>query len=90
MSVNQIDVNAVNKRTLEEKEAAEEQETEHVIQLSKFLKGSLRWHLAYYLVRFIMVLESIVWTIMDLLRAWRMRVSARINDNYQRNNTKNG
>lgn len=86
MSVNQIDVNAVNKRTLEEKEAAEEQETEHVIQLSQFLKGSLRWRLAYYLVRFIMVLESIAWTIMDLLRAWRMRVSARINDNYQRRN----
>lgn len=94
MSVNQIDVNAVNKRTLEQKHAGstpemvEEQETEHVIQLSRFLKGSLRWRLAYFLVRFIMVLESVVWTAMDLLRAWRMRVSARINDNYQRNQQK--
>lgn len=84
MSVNEIDVNAVNERTRKEKEA-EEQETEKVIALSKFLRGSLRWRLAYYLVRFIMVLEGIVWTIMDLLRAWRMRVSARINDNYQSN-----
>lgn len=83
MSVNQIDVNAVNERTRKAREA-EEQATAHVIKLSKFLKGSLRWRMAYWLVRFIMVLESIVWTIMDLLRAWRMRVSARINDNYQR------
>lgn len=94
MSVNQIDVNAVNKRTLEKKHAGstpemvDDEETEHIVQLSRFLKGSLRWYLAYYLVRFIMVLESIVWTIMDLLRAWRMRVSARINDNYQRNQPK--
>lgn len=89
MSVNQIDVNAVNERTRKEKEAEDEQ-TENVVRLAKLIKGSLRWKMAYYLVRFIMVLESIVWTIMDLLRAWRMRVSARINDNYQRNNTKNG
>lgn len=82
MSVNEIDVNAVNERTRKEKEA-EEQETDNVIELSKFLRGSLRWRMAYYLVRFIMMLESVVWTIMDLLRAWRMRVSARINSNYQ-------
>ena len=80
MSVNEIDVNAVNERTRKEKEAEE-----NIVRLSKFLQGSLRWRLAYFLVRTIMVLESIVWTIMDLLRAWRMRVSARINDNYQRN-----
>ena len=84
MSVNEIDVNAVNERTRKEKEA-EEAQTENVVQLSKFLQGSLRWRLAYFLVRAIMVLESVVWTAMDLLRAWRMRVSARINDNYQRN-----
>ena len=58
-------------------------EEEKVQYLSKLIKGSLRWRLHWYLLRFIMVLESIVWTLMDLLRAWRMRVSARINDNYQ-------
>lgn len=85
MSVNEIDVNAVNKRTLEQKHAGSTDEVveEKVVMLSKLIKGSLRWRLAYYLLRFIMVLESIVWTLMDLLRAWRMRVSARINDNYQ-------
>lgn len=78
MSVNKIDVNAVNERTAEEKESEE-----RVEMLSKLIKGSLRWRLHWYLVRFIMMLESIVWTLMDLLRAWRMRVSARINNNYQ-------
>lgn len=88
MSVNQIDVNAVNKRALEQKHAGstpemlEEKQTENVVRLAKLIKGSLRWRLAYFLVRFIMVLESIVWTIMDALRAWRMRVAERINDNY--------
>lgn len=56
---------------------------EKVEMLSKLIRGSLRWRLQYYLLRVIMVLESIVWTLMDLLRTWRMRVSARINDNYQ-------
>ena len=56
---------------------------EKVVMLSKLIKGSLRWRLHWYLLRFIMMLESVVWTIMDLLRAWRMRVSARINENYQ-------
>lgn len=86
MSVNQIDVNAVNERTRQNTAGTTpdvtEEQTENVIRLAKLIKGSLRWRLAYLLVRFIMVLESIVWTLMDLLRAWRMRVSSRINDNY--------
>ena len=61
------------------------QEEQEVVELAKFLKGSVRWYMAYRLVRFIMFLESIVWTAMDALRAWRMRVSARINDNYKAN-----
>jgi hypothetical protein len=103
MSVNEIDVNAVNKRTREKKvgdkgmyccengytgddhlcqkqDSATEQKVEY---LSKLIQGSLRWRMHWYLLRFIMVLESIVWTLMDALRAWRMRVSARINANYQ-------
>lgn len=85
MSVNEIDINAVNERARTAgttPEISEEEQTENVIRLAKLIKGSLRWRLQYFLVRFIMVLESIVWTIMDVLRAWRMRVSSRINDNY--------
>lgn len=56
---------------------------EKVEYIAKLIKGSLRWRLTFYLFRFVMLLESIVWTIMDALRAWRMRLAARINDNYQ-------
>ena len=116
MSVNKIDVNAVNERSQDDAAAKErgahrccengysdqdhrckkqssipktasmtEETEQEVVELAKFLKGSLRWYMAYRLVRFIMFLESIVWTAMDALRAWRMRVSARINDNYKAN-----
>lgn len=85
MSVNEIDINAVNERARTAgttPEVSEEKQTQNVVRLSKLIKGSLRWRMQYFLVRFIMVLESIVWTAMDLLRAWRMRVASRINDNY--------
>ena len=51
--------------------------------LSMYMKGSLRWRIAYFKVKFILVLESLVWTIMDALRAWRMKNTARINANYR-------
>lgn len=72
----------VDEKTAGSTPKSTEQE-DRIQYVAKLIKGSLRWRLAYFTVRFIMVLESIVWTIMDLLRAWRMRVSARINDNYQ-------
>lgn len=94
MSVNQIDVNAVNERTRAENHAGSTpQQTEgsderEVLQYAKFLRGSLKARMTYTLMRFVMVLESIVWTLMDFLRAIRLRLVTRINKNYQLYRTK--
>ena len=85
MSVNDIDVNAVNKRTMEAKMAGSTPETsdEEIAELATYMRGSLRWKITYFKLRVIVVLESIVWTLMDIVRAWRMRTAARINSNYK-------
>lgn len=93
MSVNQIDVNAVNERTRNDTAGStkaviedEDDGIDHakLAEYSMFIRGSLKYRLAYRLIKVIMVFESIVWTLMDLLRGWRMRLVARINSNYQK------
>lgn len=105
MSVNDIDVNAVNERNrkesfefaqenlqvssksgaLEAKIAGSTPETsdKEIAELATYMRGSIRWKIAYRKLRAIMLLESLVWTLMDIVRAWRMRTAARINDNYK-------
>lgn len=63
----------------------ENKQMEEVKELAMFIRGSFKWRVAYLYMRFLMVIESIVWSLMDRLRARRMRVAARINSNYQRN-----
>lgn len=59
-----------------------EQEERRVKGIATLIRGSWRWRMVYLLFKFVMLLESIAWTVMDLLRAWRMRLAARISDNY--------
>jgi hypothetical protein len=62
---------------------ADEKQFQEANKMSMFIKGSLRWRLAYFHMRFLMVIEGFLWSFMDITRAKRMRVSARINKNYQ-------
>ena len=115
MSVNDIDVNAVNKLTIEKQRGAyccenghmnddheclkqstekdvldsriagstPETSDEEIAKLATYMRGSVRWKITYFKLRVIMVLESLIWTLMDIVRAWRMRTAARINNNYK-------
>ena len=61
----------------------EQKDAEKALAFGTYIKGSFKWRMAYMLMRFIMMLEGLVWNIMDLLRGWRMSVASRINSNYQ-------
>lgn len=67
-------------KTREQDKEPTEEETR---ELAMFIKGSLKWRMAHTGVRVLMVFEGIVWSIMDWLRAKRMRLTARINRNYK-------
>ena len=60
-------------------------EMEDAKELAMFIKGSLKWRLAYFYMRFLMVIEGFLWSFMDRVRARRMKVASRINSNYKDN-----
>ena len=86
-------VAGTTQKVLEEaliKEVVPETSDEEIAELATYMRGSLRWKITYFKLRVIMVLESLVWTLMDIVRAWRMRTAARINRNYQPKQAKHG
>lgn len=60
-----------------------DKEIEHSVKLGQFIRGSFKWRAAYFFMSFLMVIEGILWSFMDMTRSLRMRVAARINRNYQ-------
>lgn len=61
----------------------DERQYQEAKDVAMFIRGSFKWRMAYQYMRFLMVIESLVWSIMDVVRAKRMKVAARINSNYQ-------
>lgn len=84
MSVNEIDVNAVNARTRAQIEAGDtagttpevsiENEAE-VVRIGQILRNRRGIRLAYGYMRVLLFIESLLWTLTDLVRARRMRVA---------------
>lgn len=61
----------------------EEKQIEEAKDMSMFIRGSLKWRAAYLYMQFLMVIEGFIWSFMDITRAKRMKISARINENYK-------
>lgn len=90
MSTNEIDVNAVNKRTAgstEEvvvakntgkKNDAWSVDDEHLRQMSSFIKYNFQGRYLYRKMMTLMFFESVAWTILDALRSARMRTAEKI------------
>lgn len=57
-------------------------EIKKIKELSLLIHGSFRWKVAYQYMRFLMFIESFLWTLMDIVRYKRERVAKRINRNY--------
>lgn len=57
---------------------------EHIRKMAEYMHHSNGGRLLYAWMRFIMILEGIVWEIMDALRSYRMKIASKINSNYQR------
>jgi hypothetical protein len=69
-----------------EKTKAEEiQDLEEAKELAMYIRGSFKWRMAYFYMRFLMVIEGFLWSFMDRVRARRMKVASRINSNYKSN-----
>jgi len=54
---------------------------EHVRRTSNYIRHSLKGRLLYRLMMFLMFVEGIVWTVMDIVRSWRMKVADIISKN---------
>lgn len=91
MSVNEIDVNAVNRKTAgstpEERvvvtNTGKENKTwavddEHLRRTSNYLRHSFRGKMLYRYMMFLMFVEGILWSLMDATRAKRMKVAETI------------
>lgn len=57
---------------------------EHIRKTAEYIRKSQYGRLLYVLMRFLLILEGITWSAMDALRAYRMKIAAKINTNYQR------
>lgn len=62
--------------------AEEKKQIEQAKDMGMFIRGSLKWRAAYFYMQFLMVIEGFIWSFMDITRAKRMKVAARINKNY--------
>lgn len=89
MSVNEIDVNAVNRRTAEAEERVVVMNTgkkndtwavddEQIRRTSGYIRHSLKGRLLYRYMLFLMSLEGLFWTLMDVTREERMKVAEKI------------
>lgn len=86
MSVNEIDVNAVNKRTAEAEErvvvtnTGKENKTwavddEQIRRTSAYIRHSFKGRFLYRYMMFLLFLEGIAWALMDTLREHRMNIA---------------
>jgi len=66
-------------------QAQEEKDMQDAKEMAMHIKGSLKWRMAYFHMRFLMVIEGFLWSLMDRVRARRMKVASRINRNYKNN-----
>lgn len=56
---------------------------DHIRNMGEYIMKSMSGRSLYYLMRFLLFIESVTWTVMDSVKAKRMNVAARINKNYQ-------
>ena len=56
---------------------------DHIRKMGEYIKKSFGGRSLYHLMQFLLIIESITWSMMDATRRARMRVAARINKNYQ-------
>jgi len=88
MSVNQIDVNAVNAKTAgstpEERVVSSggneswSVDDEHIRKTSAYIRHSWRGKYLYRKMMFLIGLESLLWTLIDIVRAKRMKIAETI------------
>jgi hypothetical protein len=83
MSVNEIDVNAVNKRALDAMKVVAPPLPEMPTAGSTIpIQNINRWRAKYYyfVLDVFLFMESIIWTLMDFIRSRRMRWANKIKD----------
>lgn len=66
----------------EERELTQE-EFDEAKEMAMFIRGSFKWHMALKYMRFLLIIEGVIWACMDIVRRKRMNVAAKINKNYQ-------
>lgn len=79
----EIDVNAVNRRTLEGKDVVapllpQPPQVEQVIPIQNINRWKAKWY--FFVLDCFLTMESIVWTLMDFIRSRRMRWAKKIKD----------
>jgi len=56
---------------------------EHIRRTSNYIRHSRKGKWLYKYMMFLMFIEGILWSLMDATRAKRMKIAAKINNNYQ-------
>lgn len=54
---------------------------EHLRRTSGYIRHSLKGRFLYRYMMFLMGVEGVLWTFMDIVRAWRMGVAEKITKN---------
>lgn len=54
---------------------------EHLRRTSNYIRGSLKGRFQYRLMMSLMFVETVLWTFLDIVRAWRMKVAEIITKN---------
>lgn len=72
----------VAKASDQEKNKSWSVDDEHIRRTSNYIRHSRRGKWLYKYMMFLMFIEGILWGLMDTVRSRRMKVAAKINNNY--------